>query len=194
MLPRWVAWAIGGVVVACAAGLALLVTLTGGSQGGSTPTLHPDAAVLTAYTSALRGPTSEGGQIVEEEMKPSISEFNQGQVDAATFVQRARGWEVGLRRVKAQIDRLPVPPAIAAAGPLFDRALDGYINAAQLFQQAGTVPQAQRAAAVDRAVAAAEAADHQYDQAALLVQRALAAAGLQPDSALPNPTPAASPT
>lgn len=189
MLPRWVAWSIAAVVIACAAGLALLVTLPSGS-GGNTQ----DPKALTAYIGALRGPTSVGGQIVEEEMKPSISEFTSGRVDAATFVQRARGWELGLHRVKDQIDRIAVPPAIAAAGPLFDQAMDAYIQAAQLFQQAGTVREAQRRAAIDRAIAAAQAADHQYDQAALVVQRALAAAGLAPDSALPNPTPAPSPT
>ncbi len=187
MLPRWVAWSIAAVVVACAAGLALAITLP--NQGGG-----QDAKALTAYTTALRGPTADGGRIVEEEMKPSIPEFNNGTLDAGTFTQRARGWQLGLRRVKDQIDRISVPPAIAAAGPLFDQAMDDYIHAAQLFEQAGTAPQAQRRADIDRAVAAAEAADHQYDQAALVVQRALVAAGLQPDSALPNPTPAPAPT
>lgn len=195
MLPRWVAWSIAAVVVACAAGLALAITLPNGGQSSGSPTPHPDAAVLTAYTTALRGPTSDGGQVVEEEMKPSIGEFTQGQVDAATFTERARGWQIALRSVKDRIDRIPTPPAIAAARGLFDQAMDGYIAAARLFEQAGGAPAgAARDAAITKAIDQARAADAQYDQAALVVQRALAAAGLQPDTALPNPTPVASPS
>jgi len=195
MLPRWVAWSIAAVVVACAAGLALLITLpNGGGSGTGTPTPHPGAAELTAYTSALRGPTSDGGQVVEQEMKPSIGEFSQGQVDAATFVARARGWQIALRQVRDRIDHIPVPPAIAAARGLFDQAMDDYVAAAKLFEQAGNTPAgAAREAAITKAIDQARAADAQFDQAAAVVQRALAAAGLQPDTALPNPTPVASP-
>ena len=96
--------------------------------------------------------------------------------------------------MKDRIDRIPVPPAIAAAGPLFDQAMDAYIEAAQLFEQAGGVPAAQREAALNRGITQAEQADRQYDAAALVVQRARAAAGLPADANLPNPTPQASPS
>ncbi len=194
MLPRWVAWSIAAVVVVCAAGLAVIIAVTGSGGGTGSSTSRPDAAVLTAYTTALRSPTSEGGRIVEQEMKPSIAEFSQGQVDAATFQARARGWELGFARVRDDIDKIAVPPAIASAGPLFRQAMDAYLDAAKLFEQAGGVAAGpQRDAAMQRAIAQAESADRQYDAAALVVQRALAAAGLPPDSALPNPTPQASP-
>lgn len=193
MLPRWVAWSIAAIVVACAAGLALAVSLPHGDQG-SASTSHAGAAALTAYTEALRAPTSDGGRVVEEEMKPTIGDFGQGQVDAAAFATDARGWQQALRQVKDRIDRIAVPPAIAAAGPLFDAAMDDYIAAARLFEQAAAVPQSQRQEAINRGIDQARAADRQYDQAALVVQRALAAAGLQPDPNLPNPTPVASPS
>jgi len=192
MMPRWLALAIAAVVVASAAGLAIAVSLPRGDQG--TTNVHPDAAALTAYTDALRAPTSDGGRIVEQEMKPTISDFSQGQLDAASFAADARGWQLALRQVKDRIDRIVVPPAIAAAGPLFDAAMDAYIAAAKLFEQAAAAPQSQRQAAVGKGIDQARAADRQYDQAALVVQRALAAAGLQPDSNLPDPTPVASPS
>ena len=191
MLPRWVAWSIAAIVVACAAGLALAVSLPHGDRGSAAS--HADAAALTAYTDALRAPTSDGGRIVEEEMKPTIGDFTQGSLDATSFAADARGWQLALRQVKDRIDRIAVPPAIAAAGPLFDAAMDDYIAAARLFEQAAAAPQSQRGAAVQRGIDQARQADNQYDQAALVVQRALAAAGLQPDPALPNPTPVASP-
>ena len=191
MLPRWVAWSIAAIVVACAAGLAIAVSLPHGDQGSGAP--HADAAALTAYTTALRAPTSDGGRIVEEEMKPTLADFSQGRLDAASFAADARGWQIALRQVKDRIHRITVPPAIAAAGPLFDAAMDDYLAAAGLFEQAAAVPRAQRDAAVRRGIDQARAADNQYDQAALVVQRALAAAGLPADSSLPNPTPVASP-
>jgi hypothetical protein len=189
-LPRWVAWSIGGVVLACAVALVVFLAVPHGDQGG---TPHPDAAVLTAYTQALRAPTSDGGRIVEEEMKPSIGELQQGTIDGATFADRARGWQIALKQVKDRIDRISVPPAIAAAGPLFDQAMDAYIAAARLFEQAGTAPTDQRSAALQRAIAQAQQADRDYDAASLVVQRALAAAQLPADPDLPNPTPSGSP-
>jgi hypothetical protein len=194
MVPRWVMWSIAAVVLACAAGL-IVVVAVGHSGGDDTPPAqHPDAKALTAYTQALRAPTSQGGQVVQEQMKPSIGEFEQGQVDPGTFVSRARGWQLAMQRVKDQIDKIPVPPFIAAAGGYFDQSMDAYIAAARLFEQAATVPEAQRQAAIAKAITQAQAADHLFDQAAVVVQRALAAAGLPPDDALPNPTPTPPPS
>lgn len=192
MVPRWVMWTIAAVVLACAAGLIVVVAV--GHSGGddTSSTQHPDAKALTAYTQALRAPTSDGGQVVEQQMKPSISQFQQGQVDGGTFASEARGWALAMQRVKDRIDAIPVPPFIAAAKGWFDQSMDGYIRAAQLFAVAGTAPQSQRDAAIQTAITQAETADHLYDQGAAVVQRALAAAGLPADDALPNPTPSAS--
>ena len=184
-------WTMGGLAVLVAGGLvALLVVM--GSSGGSPPP-KPDAAALTAYTTALRPPTSEGGRIVQQEMKPSLSEFGSGTVDGPTFAARARGWQLALARVRDDIDKIAVPPSIPSAGPLFHDAMTAYVHAAQLFEQAGTAPADRRQSAVDAAIAAARAADQAFDRAAVVVQRALRAAGLPPDSALPNPSPSASP-
>jgi len=188
IMPRWVAWAIGAVVVACAAGLVLVLAL-GHSADNSGQPAHPDTAALTAYTAALASPTKEGGRIVQQEMKPSLGEFEQGQLSAADFVVRARGWQLELARVRDLIDHVSVPPGIAAAGPLFHQAMQAYVDAAKLFEQAGEAPAADRPAALQRAVAAARGADGEFDQASAVVQRALRNAGLQPDHNLPDPSP-----
>jgi hypothetical protein len=187
IMPRWVAWAIGAVVVACAAGLILVLAL--GHAGDSGQPAHPDTAALSDYTAALASPTKEGGRIVQQEMKPSLGEFEQGQLSAADFVVRARGWQLELARVRDLIDHLSVPPGIAAAGPLFHQAMQAYIDAAKLFEQAGEAPAADRPAALQHAVDAARKADGEFDQASAVVQRALRNAGLQPDHNLPDPSP-----
>jgi hypothetical protein len=194
MVPRWVQWALAVVVLAVAAGLVVLLVVAtsggGGSPAGSSPTPRPGSAVLTAYTAALRAPTAEGGRVVEQQMKPSVGEFDRGQVDEPTFVARARGWVLALQKVKKEIDAIRVPPVIASAGPLFDQAMDAYVHAAQVFEQAAALPVgAERTAALDRGRAAGRDADQAYDRAAAVVQRALRAAGLPPDSALPDVTP-----
>jgi hypothetical protein len=193
MLPRWVQWTLGGVVLAVVAGLVamLVVTTSGGGGGaaGASPTPAPGSAALEAYVDALRSPTSDGGRVVEQLMKPSIAEFAQGQVDASTFATRARGWVVALQSVRQKLRGIRVPPVVASAGPLFDQAVDGYIHTAQVFEQAASVPADQRAAALDTGRQAGRDADQVYDRAAAVVQRALHAAGLPPDSALPDVTP-----
>jgi len=195
MLPRWMGWVLGVVVLLCTGGIILAVALGhGGGSGDTTPTPAPDASVLTAYTAALAPPTKEGGRIVEQEMKPSLGDFESGKLDAAGFVERAKGWQLELARVRDQIDRISVPPAIASAGPLFHTAMQAYIDAARLFEHAGEVSQAQRQAALDTAVAAARRADSDFDVAAQVVQRALRAAGLPADHSLPDVTPTPLPT
>ena len=197
MVPRWVQWALAGVVLAVAAGLIVIVALSaaggGGSQAGGSPTPAPGSQVLTAYTAAIRAPTSEGGQIIVQLLKPSINEFDQGQVDAATFLARAKGWVLSLQKVKKEIDAIPVPPAIASAGPLFDAAMDAYIHCAQVLENAATVPPAQRSAALEAGRQAGRDADAAFDRAAAVVQRALRAAGLAPDQNLPDPSASSAP-
>ena len=195
MVPRWVQWGLALVVVAVAAGLVLIVALgaAGGGGGGNTtsPTPGPGSAALKTYIDALRAPTSEGGQVIVQLLKPSINEFEQGQVDDATFTARARGWILSLQKVKRELDAIAVPPAASGAGPIFDQAMDAYIHCAQVLEQAASVPESQRSAALDAGRQAGRDADAIYDRAAAIVQRALRNAGLPPDSALPDVTPAA---
>src|SRR5258708_7681019 len=185
MVPRWVQWGLALVVLAVAAGVVLVGGLRPPGGGGGNPptpppppprpagaTPAPGSGVLTAYVDALRAPTREGGQVIEQLLKPSISEFASGQVDAATFTARARGWVLSLQKVKREIDAIRVPPVIASAGPLFDQAMDGYVHTAQVLEQAAAVPEAQRAAMLDQGRQAGRDADQLYDRAAAVVQRA----------------------
>jgi hypothetical protein len=193
-----VQWSLAGVVLAVATGLIVILALGAAGRGGSgqaggSPTPAPGSQVLTAYTSALRAPTSEGGQVIEQLLKPSVDEFAQGQVDAATFLARARGWVLSLQKVRQEVDAIPVPPVIASAGPLFDAAMGAYVHCAQVLENAASVPEAQRAAALDAGRQAGRDADAMFDRAAAVVQKALRAAGLPPDANLPDLTPSASP-
>jgi hypothetical protein len=148
-------------------------------------------AALRDYIAALRGPTAFGGQIVEQEMKPSLREAQNGQLDGATLADRARGWQLAMQRVRRDVARIAAPPAVVAARPLFDQALGQYLGAAGLFERAGQAAPAERGGLLDQAVAAARTADATYDRAAAVVQAALRAVGLPPDAALPDPSPGA---
>jgi hypothetical protein len=191
--PRWAL----ALVAACTltvvgAGIAVLVLWSsGGGAAHPTPSPRAGAAALLAYTSALRGPTAQGGQVVEQEMKPSISDFSGGQIDGATLLARARSWQLAFTRVRQEIDAIAVPAGLEQAQRLFDAAIDGYARAADLLLQAATGPAAARDSLLDGAIAAGRQADAIYDRAAQLVQTALVAAGLPVDVDLPNPSPSA---
>jgi hypothetical protein len=171
-----------GLVAAAAVTLALV---------SSPPSQDQLRAELRAYTAALRAPTAEAGQVVEEDMKPSLSDLRAGRLDAATFSQRARSWQIAMARARRRVDAISAPAPVRAATPLFDAALDGYAAAARSFELAGAATGAQRATLLDQGVAAARAADGTYDRAAAVVQSALRAAGLPPDAELPDPSPGA---
>lgn len=178
--PRWSLALVALTTLAAAgAGIAILVSPS-----------HPDTAALRAYTAALRGPTAQGGQVVEQEMKPSVAAISSGQIDGPTLVSRARSWQIAFARVRHGIDAIAVPAGLQPAQRRFDAAIDGYAHVADLLVQAGAAATPDRRnALLDAAVAAGRQADGLYDQAAAQVQAALRAAGLPPDHYLPDPTP-----
>jgi len=195
-MPRGVQWGMAAIVLVVAAGLVVILVLSAtgstGGNAGTSPTPAAGSGVLTAYTQALKGPTQEGGQVIEQLLKPSLNSFEQGQEDAATFLSQARGWVLSLQKVRQEVAAIPVPPVIAAAGPLFVQAMDAYVHTAQVLENAATLPAAQRTAALEAGRQAGRDADAVFDQAAAIVQRALRAAGLPTDAALPDVTPAPS--
>jgi hypothetical protein len=189
--PRWAVLLVIGVAVSvCIGGIALVVI-----QSGQSPpsTAASDRAALTAYVAAIKGPTSQGGEVVAAEMRPSVKELTSGGVDGTTFAQRARGWKLEFERIRTRLDAVSTPDAVAAARPLFDQALQGYAQTASLYAQAGDAPGAQRASLLDQAASAGENADRLYDRAAAIVQAALHSAGLQPDPDLPDPATTSAP-
>ena len=186
LLPAWLLWSVGAV--AAGAVVTGVVVLLASSASEPPAAAARDRAELQAYASALRGPTAAGGEVVAREMQPSIRELRAGQVDGATFAVRARGWQLALQRVHQRIDALASPVAAAAARPLFESAIDGYVAAAALFEKAGMAGGTARSDLLDRGVGVARSADTAYDRAAAVVQDALRREGLPPDPALPNPS------
>jgi hypothetical protein len=182
--PRWTVLLIIAVAASVCVGAVVLVTLQ--VTQAPAPTTSADRQALTAYTAALRGPTSEGGEIVSQEMRPSVTELRNGQVDGTTFAQRARGWQLAFQRIRIRLAGIDTPAPVAAARELFDQALQGYARAASLFIEAGAAQGAQRDALLAQAATAGTAADSLYNRAAAVVQAALRRAGLAPDPDLPD--------
>jgi len=188
--PRWSLALVALTTLAVVAGAVALVvgTSRSGAPSGTTPTAHPDPAALAAYVSALRDPTARGGEVVEQEIKPSIAEVDSGQLAGPTLAARARSWKIAFARVRQSIDAIRVPTGLERAHELFDTALDAYTRVADLLLQAASATAPQRNALLDSALAAGRDADSAYDAAAALVQAALRAAGLPLDPNLPNPS------
>jgi hypothetical protein len=181
---------IGGVAALAIVGIAAILL----TSGGRAPDRHrQDADALRAYTVALRGPTAAAGQVVEQDMKPSLADFRAGRLEPAAFAERARSWQLSFRRTRQQLDAISPPPSVSQARPLFDGALDAYFNAAATLEQAAGAEAGARNGLVDEAVATARQADRTYNQAAAVVQAALRAAGLPPDPDLPDLAPSVSP-
>jgi hypothetical protein len=145
---------------------------------------------LAAYTDAIAPPLSDGGRVVEQGMKPGVADLlNRHAVPPATIAVEAAEWERELTRVRGAVAAVPVPPGLGEAAALFDRALAGYVEAAELFRRAALAPEGQRRAIADRGFTAAEAADRTYDAASRIVQRERRRLGLGPTATLPDPTP-----
>jgi hypothetical protein len=190
--PRWALALVAlATLTVAGAGIAIAVIVSSGGTSNSPASRSPSAgaAALTAFVAALRAPTAQGGQVVEQEMKPSIADLSSGQIDGPTMESRARSWQIAFARVRQRVDAIAVPAGLQTARQLFDSAIDGYARVAAILLQAGAAAPDGRGALLDAAVAAGRRADALYDQASAQVQAALRAAGLPVDPNLPDPTP-----
>jgi hypothetical protein len=142
---------------------------------------------LAAYQGALIVPLREGGRVVEQDMKPTVTDFTQGTVTPAALSERSATWVDELTRVREQVAAVPAPDPLRPASAGFDRALARYVDAARGF---GTAARAtDRTAALDAAYTIANDADHLYDSASAVLQRVRRDLGLDPSSDFPDPQP-----
>ncbi|HZS13146.1 MAG TPA: hypothetical protein VFC09_00980 [Candidatus Dormibacteraeota bacterium] len=180
---RWI-WpvlllGVGGLVAA-----ALVLSRDAG-------TVAPTSLDVERYDSAIRAPVQHWGKIAALGMRPALADLVSGQgVPPSLIAGEARAWQDGLNQVQQQMHAVPVPASLRSAADGFDQALQAYLHAAQLFEQAaagGSDAQGLMHVGAD----ALTRADCVYDDAAVAVQAALRAAGLAADPGLPA-TPCAS--
>jgi len=171
--------------VALAVAIALPVTLL---WPGKHAAPRVTRAQITAYEQGIDPLLSQAGQVVEEGMKPAVTDLDHDHVTPPAFIaHEADGWLSTLQSVRRSISALSTPRGLVAARTPIVASLDLYIQAATTFKAAALAPAAQRDALVTRGVAQATRADRVFDQGAIVIQRARRAVGLGVSAYLPDP-------
>jgi hypothetical protein len=173
-------WAVPVVVAGAAAVVAGVAALSSGSSSG------PPGSSVHAYDAAIAAPVQHWGKIATLGMRAALGDLQSGQgVPRSMIAGEARAWQGGLDQVRTQMRAVPVPPSLHSAASRFDQALQAYLDAARLFEQAadgrGDVD-----TLVRQGVGVLGSADCAFDDAAVDVQQALRNAGLPADAALPD--------
>jgi hypothetical protein len=168
------------VIVAAAAGTTTVSLIRSAERR------HERAAYL-AYEAAALVPIREGGRIVQEEMKPSLSELRAGTISAVIAHERAAGWRGGMSAALTQLLALHPPAFLQDIGSKWKASLDTYVEIAALFDLAAAASGAERLRLLDEAAATGTRADRLFDAAArvMQLQRERLGLGVTPD--LPNP-------
>lgn len=143
---------------------------------------------ITAYERGIDPLVSQAGQVVQEGMKPAITDLAHDHVTPPAFIaHEADGWLATLGSVRRSISALPTPRALVGARTPIVASLDLYIQAATTFKAAALASPANREALIGRGIQQATQADHVFDQGAIVIQRARRAAGLGPSAYFPDP-------
>ena len=175
----------GAVSLALAVVIALLLALL---WPGSHAAPRATRAQITAFERGMDPLAVQAGQIVQEGMKPAVTDLDHDHVTPPAFIaHEADGWLSTLRDVRGRMSKVPTPRALVAARTPILASLDLYIEAATTFKAAALAPAASRAALVQRGIQQATRADHVFDQGAIVIQRARRAVGLGPSAYFPDP-------
>jgi hypothetical protein len=176
---------------------ALAAVLVGGALGaGAYAFRHHDAparprlttAELSAYQAGVLPPLREGGQVVEQELKPAVADLAAGKVSGPAFAAQTTGWLGRLAEVRRQVAGVVPPPDLRPAADGFDRALARYADTVRAFGAAASASKAGREAALANAYEVALDADHLYDTASAVIQQWRRRLGLGTTPDFPNPS------
>lgn len=182
MTRTMIALLVAGTI--CGAAVALVVL---SARDGGVGEVDPAQVAATEdYLAEVRPIASDGGQVVQDLLKPAISRLEDPDEDHDQQAEAAGAWVASMTSVRERWADVEPPPAVADSHELFLDALDRYVAAADRLARA-TTDDEQRAALVDEAIELGTEGDELYDRAAALVQELLVAAGQDPVAWLPQP-------
>ena len=145
-------------------------------------------AQIAAYERGIDPLVTQAGQVVQEGMKPAVTDLDHDHVTPPAFIaHEADGWLATFTSVRRNISALKTPRGLVAARTPILASLDLYIEAATTFKAAALGPAANRTALIEKGIAQATRADHVFDQGAIVIQRARRAVGLGPSAYFPDP-------
>jgi hypothetical protein len=176
---------MGALAVALAVAIAMPVVLL---WPGTKTAPRLTRAQVTAYERAIDPLVSQAGQVVQEGMKPAVTDLDHDHVTPPAFIaHEADGWLATLVSVRRSISALSTPRGLAGARTPILSSLDLYMQAATTFKAAALAPDASRAALIRQGIDQATRADHVFDQGAIVIQRARRAVGLGASAYFPDP-------
>ena len=137
---------------------------------------------------ALYGPTQHWGRIEVQGMRPAVADLVSGEgVPAETIGGEARAWQGGLREVGTELAAIRTTDALRPIVDRFRAALEPYLEAARLFEEATVVPVGDgRLVLVDRGIEAAKRGTRLYNEASMKLQAARRTVGLPTSPDFPD--------
>jgi hypothetical protein len=170
--------------IAVLAGLAVgatAVALVGSAQR------RDDRGAYLRYERQILPPLRDGGRIVQQEMKPSLREFADGEITQAMALERATGWRGELAKVLADVVAPDPPSFLGDIAARWRKAIAGYRQIPDLFEQAAHKTGAARARSLEQAAGAGTRADKLFDEASAVMQFHRRRLGLGSTTDLPDP-------
>ena len=170
--------------LALAFAVALPVTLLW--PGGSSN--HLTRSQMLGFEKKIDPLVSQAGQVVEEGMKPALTDLEHDHVTPPAFIaHEADGWIATLTDVRTRIAAIRPPSALGGARSSIVASLDAYVEAARTFKAAALASPKQREALIQSGIDEATRADKVFDQGAIVIQRLRRSLGLGPSSSFPDP-------
>ncbi len=158
----------------------ILATLLGGLLGGSSVS-SADRQAISRYADAIQPLAVDGGRIVQQEIKPRITDLRGGTVSPQQFGSEAQNWLRQFQRIRREFAAAPRPKQLQRTTRLYDEAFDAYIRSIEAFIAAAALPTAaERDAALAAGAGIAEQADKTYDRARAELAEQMTTAGLDP--------------
>ena len=152
-----------------------------------------DRAAILTYERAVVPIVNEPGRVVVEEMRPSLREFNDGELTGEQLLRRAAAWARVFGEARSQLLALDPPGFLGDIEVRWREALDGYLATVQGFETLARGAESQRPRLIADAAAAGERADDLFDKAAAVIQFHRRLLGLGASRDLPDPATTASP-
>ena len=146
-----------------------------------------DRASYLRYERAILVPIKDGGRLVEQEIKPSFSDLENGSLSASEAIGRADAWRGDLRQDRARMVSLTPPAFLRGIQTLWASAMNAYLVIPDLFARAARASGSERTGLIDQAAAAGTRADRLFDNAARAMQFHRRRLGLGVTHDLPDP-------
>jgi hypothetical protein len=182
--PRWrrpLVYTIA-LVLAVAVGAATVFFLGSSNR-------RSDRAAVVSYERAFLPAVREAGRIVQQEMKPSLAEIDEGKITNEQLLERADAWQRVFEKSRADLLALTPPPFLGDIEQGWSTAMGGYLLAVDAFRSVARAEADARENAIDQAATFGERADALFDSVAGIIQFHRRRLGLGATPNLPDASP-----